>query len=451
MWYICLLLQRKCGPREFRAHKVNKCIKENSIWPTNEIATDILIVREDISGMSNKENNSNSFEFEINFFDVLVFLGKRKLVIIAVTAIFTILGIVFSLIQTEVYEGTAVIMPPADNSIGGSISASILKDLPIGKLGGLSASKNMENIYMAILKSRTLQLDVIQKFNLAKVYKFDKLKKFYIEDLIKVFNKHVNYDIADEGTMSITVEDEHPKQAAAMANYIAGKLNDIYKKLTIETAHNNRTFIESRLSIVRDSLALCEQQFLDFQKTNKVYKFDDQAKATIDAEATIEAKILSSQLELDLSKKIYPENNPQRNELEMTINALESQRKGLTDEHLSDILIPLGQAPELGLEFVRLKRNLAIQEKLFEFITQQYEEAKIEESKNTPTVQLLDPADIPQKRSKPHRTKIVFIAFGIGTIASFILLAIIEYFSYLKSQKTDDYRKLKLFWQNILH
>ena len=87
--------------------------------------------------------------------------------------------------------------------------------------------------------------------------------------------------------------------------------------------------------------------------------------------------------------------------------------------------IPFARLPAVGLELARLTREAAIQEAVFELLTQQYEQAKIVEVRDTPTVQVLDRAVPPERKSYPPRRKIVVVGFVlsvfVGTGAAFFL------------------------------
>ena len=61
---------------------------------------------------------------------------------------------------------------------------------------------------------------------------------------------------------------------------------------------------------------------------------------------------------------------------------------------------------------------------MFIYLTQQYEDAKIQEAKNTPTIQLLDPAVTPIKKSSPKRLLMVFIMALITFVISSIYASI---------------------------
>jgi len=82
----------------------------------------------------------------------------------------------------------------------------------------------------------------------------------------------------------------------------------------------------------------------------------------------------------------------------------------------------LADVPELGVELVRLKREVEIQNTLFVFLTQQYEEAKIKEAKDTPTVQILDYPQIPQLKSAPKRVLILIFCIIITFFVNILFI-----------------------------
>jgi hypothetical protein len=61
---------------------------------------------------------------------------------------------------------------------------------------------------------------------------------------------------------------------------------------------------------------------------------------------------------------------------------------------------------------------MKVEDAVFETLTQQYEAAKVEEAKETPSVKVLDPPDLPEKKSFPPRLLIMFLgmllAFAAG-------------------------------------
>jgi uncharacterized protein involved in exopolysaccharide biosynthesis len=185
-----------------------------------------------------------------------------------------------------------------------------------------------------------------------------------------------------------------------------------------------------------------EQDVNDFQKKHKITSLTDQMKATIDASATLEAQLMAAKLSLSMAKEVYSSDEPKMKGLELEIHELTKQQNTLQNTRNSDLLIPLNLAPDLGLEYARLKRNLLIQETLFDFVSELYEKARFDEARNTPVVQVLDKADAPHLRSSPKRSIIVLTVFCLSIIEGFFLIFLLEYFKSIKNSRNDEYEKL---------
>jgi tyrosine-protein kinase Etk/Wzc len=390
----------------------------------------------------------NTDEISINILDIFILLLKWKKIVIITTVAFVAIAIAYVLLAEQQFTATAVVVPKEDPL---DMVSGVMKNISLSKLQGnlFSPANDIENLYLAILKSKKLEFEVIQKFDLVKVYRLDKGKKVFLEDVTKALEKHIKFGIYDEGTLFIQVTDSSPQRAADMANFIAGTLDEIYKDLSVETARNRRIFLEERLDAVKKDLSLSEDSLALFQIENGLVDIDQQTKMSIEVGALSEARLKAAELDLNIAKKIYLNDDQKIKEMEMNIAEIKNQRDNLTRVRETDLLIPLKIAPKIGVTFFRLKRNLRIQELLFELITQQFEMAKIEESKTTPHVQILDKAFPPQKRSKPKRRNIVILAFLASLFSGFLLVNFVELLSRMKEGNSENYQKLKLILQNF--
>ena len=394
---------------------------------------------------------SKTNEIRIDVLEMILVFVRGKKTVILTTALVIAAVAAYALLAVPEYTAEAVVIPKEDNI---DVVSSFIKNMPMAKSqlkGNLfSPATDIENVYIALVKSTTLQLDVIKKFNLIDVYKFSKRKKYYIEDVLKLYSKRVSCGLTDEGMLDIAVRDESPKRAADMANYITATMDDMYGNLAAEAARSRRIFLDERLKLIRRDMAACEDSLTQFQMKNRIADVEQQAKATIDAGATVEAKLLAEELELNIAKKTFTPDNEKIKEMEMNLAEMKKQRDALTDVRETSLLLPLKIAPQVAIQFFRFKRDLKIQEMLFELVMQQYEAAKLEEAKNTPHIQILDKADAPQKRSKPKRTRLVMTAFFISLLLNFIFLNIAEMFQKMRRDNSESYRKIVLILRTLL-
>jgi len=157
-----------------------------------------------------------SEEDEISLLDLLIVLAERKRLIFWVTAAFAILAVVISLLLPVRYTATVVLLPPQQNS---SIGAALASQL--GNLGGVAALaggslglKNPNDMFVGMLKSRTVEDAMVEHFGLMQEY-----HKKYLSDARKTFDSRATVDgNGKDGLIHISVEDQDPQRAADLAN-----------------------------------------------------------------------------------------------------------------------------------------------------------------------------------------------------------------------------------------
>ena len=256
-------------------------------------------------------------EIRIDVLEMVTILAKWKRTIVFTTTLAVVAAVVGAYLIPPEYTAQAVVVPKEDNM---DAVSSFIKNMPIAKsqLKGniFSPATDIENVYIALLRSKTLQLYVINKFYLPNVYKFKK-NKYFIEDVVRAYNRRVTTSLSDEGMLVVNVEDQSPRRAADMANYIVGVMDRIYGNLSVDAARNRRMFLEGRLQLVKHDMAECEDSLTQYQIKNRIADVEQQAKATIDAGATVEAKLLATELDLNISRKMFTSDNEKIKELEM--------------------------------------------------------------------------------------------------------------------------------------
>jgi len=389
---------------------------------------------------------SKNRELSVNMLDVLQLLARKKLPILGFAFAIAAVTAVISVILPPKYSSQAVLLPPS--SASESSFGRILKSVPLGKIGGISrmldgAPTDLTNTYMSILESRSLRMDMIEEFDLIKLYKFDKQKRYFIEDVIKQLNKNISAGLDEErGTIVVEAIDRDPKRAAAMATYMVTQLEAIYVKLTTEKNRNYRIFLGQRLDTVKANLRNAEEELTRFQKKHNILDVEEQGKATIKTGVELEAQYLAARTTLEIARKTFSEEHPQVRELKVQLEQMDKMRKEVSRGRVSDFLIPYGESQQLALEFLRLKREFEIQQTILEFMLPQYEEAKFEESKNTPNVQILDPATVPQKRFFPKRRMMVQIAFIVAFIVACVATLVLDGIRQYRASHPENYARV---------
>lgn len=353
--------------------------------------------------------------------------GHSRQILAAVTAGF-VLCIALAFLIPARYQSTARLMPP-DQSAG--MSASMLTALTakagdsVGALAGdLLGMHTTGATLVGILSSRTIQDDLINRFDLRKIYG----EKNY-EDARRVLSART--DISEDrksGIITIKVEDRNRDRAALLARGYVDDLNGRVSQLTTSSARRERVFLAGRLASIKAQLDESTLQLSRFSSKTKTFDPQIEGKAMLEAASTLQGQLIAAQSELKGLEQIYgPENSRVRSaaarvsELQSKLRALGgsgSQHSGTDDQaKTGDVYPSLEQFPILGNTYYDLARQAKINETVYEVLTKQYELAKVEEAKEIPTIKVLDEPIVPERKIWPPRLLIIVL----GTVLFFFL------------------------------
>ncbi len=375
-------------------------------------------------------DNERPNEDEINLLDYWRVLVKRKLLIGIIVGIAIVGSIIYSLTLPPIYASTASIFPPQQEGGMAGIASQLPGGLGVLAGGFLGVSTPVDQ-WMAILKSEAVKDAIINRFDLKKV-----LKSLTMDDARKDFGAMMKVSKSKEGIVSITVEDEDPKRAAVLANAIVEELDRINKGIVTTSGRRMRVFVEERLIGARDELKTSEEAIKAFQEKNRALKLDDQSKAVIEAMGAVKGQLMAKEVELQTLLSYATANNPQAQILSTQVKELRERLRELEEGKINpdnssqkDVFIPTAKIPNLSLQYVRLLRDAKVQQTLYELLTQQYEMARIQEAKDTATIQVLDEAKVPERRIRPRRRQIVMTATITAVFLGVLLSFFMEYIS----------------------
>ena len=375
---------------------------------------------------SGPERTPQSGEHAIAYLRLL-WEHRRLLARVVIYGFFSSLLIV--LLIPNRYQSTARLMPPDNNQSGGLAMAAAALTSSAGDLGNMASQmlgiKSTSDIFVGILSSRTVQDKLIQEFDLRRLYSDRRM-----EDARTDLAEHTGVSVDRKSQIiTISVTDRDPKRAAALGEAYIAELNRLVAELSTSSARRERIFLEERLKSVSQDLESAEKEFSQFSSKNTTLDIKEQGKAMVEAAATLQGQYIAAQSELEGLRQIYSDNNvrvrsvrARMDELKHQLEKLGGKGESMTDasSQPGDSLYPsIRKLPLLGVTYADLYRRTKIQEAVLETLTKEYEMAKVQEAKEIPTVKVLDPANVPDKKSFPPRTLMVLsgtaLAFALGS------------------------------------
>lgn len=337
-------------------------------------------------------------------------------------------GLLFSTILAFLiparFESRTQLMPP-DAESGGELASLLAmasrSGSGLGMLAGdLLGVKTSGSLFIGILRSRTVEDRIIDKFDLRSVYKVRRMEaaRRRLEE-----NTQISED-RKSGIIAIGVSDHSPERAAAIAQAYISDLDRLVVELNTSAAHRERVFLEQRLKTVKQDLDSSAKDFSEFASKNTAIDIKEQSKAMLEAAANLEGHLIAAQSQLEGLRQIYSDNYVRVRALRARIDELQKKLDQMGGGDLSstagsqsaDGYPSIRKLPLLGVTYSDLYRRTKIQETLFELLTQQCELAKVQEAKETPSVKVLDAPVLPEKKSFPPRLFIMFIGTFFGLI-----------------------------------
>jgi len=361
---------------------------------------------------------------EVTLFDYWQVISKRKWGIIALCAVMTMGTLVVSFLLPKIYESTATLLPQleSNNGVGlGALFASGAASSAAQSLGislpGSPATPT--DVFTAMLKSRIMADDIIRRFDLMEHYETKTM-----HDARGSLEGATRIVVTKEKVIKVAVEDKDPQLASDIANFYVSNLDRLNQTLSVSKARENRKFIEQRVAETQTALVKVEDALKEFQTQNRTVAIEAQSKAMIEATAMIQAQIMAQEVQLQVMGSYLSSNNPEIARVQSSISELRKQLqimetgKSGKERLPGDRLRPaITSVPTLALEYGRLARDLKVQETLYALLISQYEQAKLTEARDTPTVQVLDPAIPAERKSRPKILLNVLIA---GILSLFV-------------------------------
>jgi uncharacterized protein involved in exopolysaccharide biosynthesis len=392
-------------------------------------------------------------------------LWDRRRFLARATAAGLLASALIAFLIPKSYTSTAQLMPPDQQSPSALAMMAGMAAKAGGGLGAVAGDllgiKSSGSLFIGVLRSQTAQDRLVEKFDLRKVYGTQLL----MDARTRLDENTLISEDRKSGIISISVTDHSPQRAAALANAYVDELNSLVAELSTSSAHRERVFLEARLKVAKQDLDEAANQLAQFSSKNNTLDIQQEGKAMLDAAGTIAGELIAAQSQLEGLRQLYTDNNSRVRSLNARVaelrrqlerlggtqgkraknpQALSSAKGEAADPPPSQAADPLGDQttnasadqlatqngampyptirslPLLGAKYSDYYRRAKIQETVFELLTEQYELAKVQEAKETPSVKVLDPGTVPERKSFPSRLLIMLLGTALALSTSVV-------------------------------
>ena len=372
----------------------------------------------------------------VGLMELLTWVGESKRLIAVVTLGAAVVAMIVALLLPKTYTARTTLLAPGSQQQSGSMAALAALG-SLGSLAGASA-KTPDELYVALLKSDSVERALAERFDLKTRYGAPSY-----EALRKTMPRYIQITSDKKsGLISVDVDDKDPVFAATLANAHAAEVTKVLGRLAVSEAQLRRVFFEKQLQDTKENLIKAEQDLRKVQEKSGVIVLDKQAEALIAGAAQVRATIAAREVQLKVLRTSATEQNPDVLRLNSELRALRTElarmesAQGGTDGSAVDL--PVGKLPEAGIEYVRARRELKLQETLLESMVRQYEAAKLDEAKEGPSLQTVDVALPPDHKSKPSVALVTLSALLLALILSTGFVVTRRYLEWSRAQFPQD-------------
>jgi uncharacterized protein involved in exopolysaccharide biosynthesis len=387
----------------------------------------------------------------------LRFLWDRRRFFLRAVGIGLAASTLFAFLLPKRYTATTQLMPPDTQSTSAmAMMAGMAARAGAGGVGSIAGDllglKSSGALFIGVLRSQTSQDRLIEQFDLKNVYG----TRLVMDARLRLNENTSVSEDRKSGIITISVTDRSAQRAAAIATAYVDQLNLLVTELSTSAAHRERVFLEERLKAVKLDLDEASNQLAQFSSKNNTLDIQQEGKAMLDVAANLAGQMVAAQSQLEGLRQIYTDSNPRVQSLNARVGELRKQLDKLGGTKLDpsvataiprsgDMPYPtIRNLPLLGVKYADYYRHTKIQETVYELLTEQFEMAKVQEAKETPSVKVLDPAGIPERKSFPPRLFIM----ALGTFLTFSVCVVWVLGSAHWRQDSQDPRKL--FAQEVL-
>jgi uncharacterized protein involved in exopolysaccharide biosynthesis len=345
-------------------------------------------------------------------------------------------GVVYSfvILQQEYSASVTFLPPPGDN-----MSALSLVGLSVPSLSMGGASSDQVDV---VFHSNATKRRIIDEFDLVKYFKLEKSKNKFVL-AAKRMKKYVMLNATEKGGLGMTKTVSYdiicyhpsPDTAKLMAEFTFAVMDSTICEISIDKAQRQRIFTEKQIALQNKKMDSLQVVFQEFQNTNKAYDVPEQAKLSLKAYADLKAAALLNELKLASLRGEFSGATHEISELRRSQQVYEAKLREYESSENPNVIPSLDKSSKLFPEYAKMLRDVEVQNQLILFLTKELEQARLQEAKDVSPLIIVDPAFIPEYKSRPRRIAVIL---AVVFAESLFFLGFLTYIFYVRQMLANN-------------
>jgi len=380
---------------------------------------------DDVSDIAEKPDSDD----EISLVDLAATLWRRKLLIVAVTAVAAVLSVAYALMQPNMFTASATVLP-----ISGSSSSSMLSQYAgLAAMAGVSlpsgGSANPAIKIEAILKSRSFAENLVAEMNLVPllIEHPEKIKMgtplgVAVEALQKTMS--VSTD-AKTNVMRIVVKTKSATLSSSIAN---GALDMIQRDLAdrvLSSSGKNIILLEQQATEQEQKVLAAQKKLTAYQKKNKFVQPQVQSAGSLQLYQALIQQKMTLEVEISRLESALSSDNPKIVSAKTQLDAVKKQMADF-EKTGGGVGPSMSETPAALMEYANLTAELELATKVYGGIVTSLESMKLQDATEKVFVEVIDRAIPPEKKSEPSRAMICVVGTMAGGFLSVLLAFVLD-------------------------
>jgi uncharacterized protein involved in exopolysaccharide biosynthesis len=225
-----------------------------------------------------------------------------------------------------------------------------------------------------------------------------------------------------------------------MGEYTFSLLDSAIRNITINRARRSRIFVEEQLSLNKMKLDSLQQIFEQFQTQNKAFSVPEQAKLSLKTYAEIKSAAVLNEMQLKALQQEFNGTLPKMEELQKNSSLYNQKLTELESNGVPGVMPSLGLSAKIFPQYANLAREIEVQTQVILLLSQEFQHARLQESKDVSSLSIVDPAFTPTYKGRPKRITLLALIVLSENAFLFLLLAYQFYFAnvFLKNTRVRD-------------
>lgn len=374
-------------------------------------------------------------------------LARNIRVLLGIPLAAAVLAVLVSFLFPNTYRSTVTILPPERTFQSMEMPWDEFSLMAGGGMA-LPVMATPSDILAAVITSRTVRDSLVSKMNLTERWEVTP------DEASKLLKYSSGAEVKLSGIVKAWAHSTDPYFADTLANGMVQQADRVNRAIVNTKARRTREFVEKRLAETEAEMELAAERLERFQSEHRTVALETQIQQMIENAAALQAQLTADEIELSVLEQTHSAEHPQvqhlRSRIRETQRRLDAIQSNPGDTSIG-FAAGLSKMPHLVQELADITRELKVAENLYTLLTTEYENARIQEQRDTPSFSVLDHAVGGGEKVRPMRSLI-----GLATFASMfaLVLAVVvtrEYFAQLGRRDPEQYHALRAVWTELRH